>query len=227
MKRISQYLASFFGGAASQSTPEHPIVIQIRNLKKRDFYFEVFGAKSHRYKLKKVSSKDLEDFESWCGVTLPSIYRSHLREVGVGAGPSYGLLSIESIRKEMQIASQRLGPDFRISGDFPLTIADAESCIRKPDPGGVMVCIDRDWPLEGCIPICHHGCAYYTVLQLTGENKGCVWAVNFDGGWLPDSVSTAFLSHHRQKVIPPRKLATLPTFEDWFQCWLDHASTNL
>ena len=76
------------------------IKVKLRAARKADPHRKVFGASSHRYKLKTpLRHHDLQTFERRYSITLPSCYRAFATEIGNGgpsfressAGPFYGI----------------------------------------------------------------------------------------------------------------------------------------
>ena len=65
------------------------IKVKLRAARKADPHRKVFGASSHRYKLKTpLRHHDLQTFERRYSITLPSCYRAFATEIGNG-GPSF------------------------------------------------------------------------------------------------------------------------------------------
>ncbi|MCP4156134.1 MAG: SMI1/KNR4 family protein, partial [bacterium] len=73
---------------------------KLLSAKKNDKRLKVFGASSHKYKLKKPASEDmLLSFEKEYSIVLPECYRAFLSSIGNGgisyansaAGPFYGI----------------------------------------------------------------------------------------------------------------------------------------
>lgn len=149
-------------------------------LKSTDIDFQVFGAGKHRYKSTPVSVSELRELESGLGVTLPCDYRQWLVEVGVGAGPYYGLLSSSQILLE----NEDLQEDFQTNGtELP---ADIEAIDYLSD-AHLAAYADRAQKLgsqqdfaitmecaRGIARISHMGCDGYCCLVLTGEHSGKV-----------------------------------------------------
>src|SRR4051794_32901407 len=149
---------------------------RLEALKTEDRKFKVFGASKHRYHSSRVSEDEMLLFEDWCGVTLPSSYRDYLLHIGHGMGPYYGIWSPPESRSEFQDLlpgwELELGPKPCPSRPFPYTIADAQTVRSRQAAGEKEPWITSTWPIDGCVPICHQGCTYWTVLVVTGECAG-------------------------------------------------------
>lgn len=203
-------------------------------LKRLDRKLTVFGASAHRYRARRVSEAELAELERWCGIAMPNAFRRHLAEIGYGAGPYYGLWDPSTIRQELDLLygeySAESGARPSPARPFPLSRVDAAKIEDRRSAGDNEPWIASTWPIDGCIPICHQGCTYWTVLVLSGECAGCVWNVaNYEGReglWLPSHRPTGCLLNREQlKTLP--HLPSPPTFEDWFWGWVEQATTDL
>ncbi|WP_395736348.1 SMI1/KNR4 family protein [Prosthecobacter sp.] len=203
------------------SSPTGDRLSAVRTLDRKQ---EIFGADYHHYELTQVSADELAEFEAWCGVSLPATYRDHLLTFGHGAGPYYGLWSPAAIRKELESLHECLEPENlpppRISDPFPLTLADAQNCRNRSIAGESEPWITAAWPLAGCLPICSQGCEYYSVLQVTGDAPGSVWDISESGVWIPGHRPTGLIGSRRPRPPLP-ELEPTPTFEAWYQSWID------
>jgi hypothetical protein len=207
---------------------------RLEALRWQDRKLTVFGASKHRYLTHRVSEAKLSELEQWCGVRLPEAFRRHLAGIGSGAGPYYGLWDPATIRKELDSLCGDYGTETNTSVSparpFPYSQADAEQVRQRQAAGEKEPWITSTWPIDGCLPICHQGCTYWTVLVVSGECAGCVWDVadyeGFEGLWLPSSRPTGcILKRDELKPLPP--LPTPPSFEDWFWGWVERAETDL
>ncbi len=197
---------------------------RLDELRQLDAGCTVFGASSHGYKLNAPSAEvEIEDFERDYRVLLPDDYRSFLTQCGNGgAGPFYGLFPIrfydgaggplerwtqgDGILGSLQepfphneswnLADERLEPP----DTFP---SDAEEDKWHEE-------LDEEYwsPLvaNGCFPIAHQGCAYRSVLVVTGPEHGHVWTDARAG----------------QQGIFPEKVCgkSRCTFAEWYENWL-------
>lgn len=216
--------------------PEHldPITQGVLRLRNRDRYSKVFGADGHKYTLTTVSTLEVDEFERWCGSPLPLAYRKHLLTTGYGAGPAYGLLSpsqiTEAIRVELayvydvQDRDDPAAPQ-SLKDTCGLSVRDAEAFTERVKAGVRPPFISA--PMRGCIPICHQGCSYWAVLQLSGPCAGHVWEIcDESNSWRPALRPSGLVPEPTDKPsLPP--LPRPPTFDEWFQGWLDQATSDL
>lgn len=72
----------------------------LKQARQTDAELKQFGAKKHKYQLNPPATPaEVEAFEQQLGCTLPEAYRSFLLQAGNGgAGPFYGLLSLEEVQ---------------------------------------------------------------------------------------------------------------------------------
>jgi hypothetical protein len=77
---------------------------QIERLKQQDQNLKIFGANKHQYHLNPcLTEAEIQTFEQRYQITLPQDYRDFLLYVGNGgAGPHYGLFSLEESVREIQ-----------------------------------------------------------------------------------------------------------------------------
>ena len=132
----------------------------IEQLRARDRDFRVFGSPSHRYKLgPKWGEAQLREFEARHQIALPADYRAFLREIGDGgAGPYYGLLSLQDALDECDLARE-----------FPFVEATNFSEAQADE------FYERELPFPGMLRFCHHGCGIYSELIVKGPAYGTVW----------------------------------------------------
>ena len=206
----------------------------LEGLRRLDRKLTVFGASKHQYITHRVSESALAELELWCGVPLPDAFRRHLADTGHGAGPYYGIWDPGAIREELDSLCvdyrEDVGASVSPASPFPLSRLDAEKIRQRQAAGEEKPWIVSNWPSDGCIPICHQGCTFWTVLIVTGECAGCVWDVanyeGWEGLWLPGRRPTgSLLNRDEIKPLPP--LPSPPAFEDWFQGWIERATTDL
>lgn len=149
----------------------------LEKLKKLDYNYSVFGSSTHRYHLNTpLSEKYLSKFEAIHNIRLPNDYRFFLNNIGNGiAGPSYGLTPLEEYFSTRKYRIE-IGSDF-LSIPFPYSRNNPYKYVDESDESII-------YGLTGTITLCHHGCGYYDMLIVAGEEKGTVWldATCSDGG---------------------------------------------
>jgi hypothetical protein len=113
-----------------------------------------------------IGEATLVQLEMSQGIELPEGYREFLLRIGNGgAGPGYGLHSLEQALEERREGIYSLADPF------------------EPPASS------RDWfdlRAPGMLPIYHDGCAFYGGLVVSGPARGQVWSfVEVAPGWVP------------------------------------------
>jgi SMI1 / KNR4 family (SUKH-1) len=118
--------------------------------------------------------------EQGYGIILPDELRAFLQQVhGGGPGPGYGLR-----------IHTPLVPQLRAARPFPCDNAAAYGILvrRRQERYALLPLLveelgdDHDWPHgSGFIPLVHHGCGMFSVLVVTGEQRGRVWFATWAG----------------------------------------------
>ncbi|MBM7173792.1 SMI1/KNR4 family protein [Streptomyces sp. G44] len=191
----------------------------------------VFGAHfhghGHGFELLPVLTEDqVAAVERHRGVTFPPEYRRFLLEVGAGgAGPDYGLFPVRPVGPDTPPAMPRWARPFRPErtreladhqdaeplraayGDTPEEEArfrrDQHAWDRREDELLEVV-------TEGTLCVSEQGCGYYTLLALTGPERGTMWH---------DARAAAEGALPVQLVGGPGRV----TFAAWYLHWLDRA----
>jgi hypothetical protein len=208
---------------------------QLAELRRRDQNCKVFGASTHLYRSTPVSAAEVARLESALGVALPPEYRQFLLDIGYGAGPYYGVWgpngSLAEIQGLAQDYEREEGKLVQPSAPFALTPNDLRTIEAGFAAGEKCPAAERDWPCSGCLPICHQGCTFWSVLVLTGHFVGRVWDVAFfigySGEWLPARRPPGWWE---TGMPPPRELPRLPsppTFGEWFNGWVERCLSDL
>jgi hypothetical protein len=208
--------------------------LQLAELRRRDPGCKVFGASEHEYQSTPVSPAEVARLEAALGAPLPPEYRQFLLEVGYGAGPYYGVWSpAESPTEIQRLALNSEAEQGRLVGPaapFPPTADHLRAIEAKLAAGEESPAAEPDRPCSGCLPICHQGCTFWSVLLVTGEFVGRVWDVSclgYPAEWLPASRPPGwwgFGTSHRRKLPP---LPSPPTFGEWFAGWVERCLAEL
>jgi hypothetical protein len=173
---------------------------KLKELKEKDTKYRIYGSETHNYKSVRVSEDEISYLEEVdLGVKLPEEFRLFLKEIGYGAGPGHGIFGLGEI-------SQRIN-EIRI--DYP----DYKPAKPFSDKGNVWSYCGRPDFSDGSIPICDVNVEYCNcVIHLVtcGSLLGTVW-VYINGDELIDSAD-------------PKPL---PTFFQWYECWLDDSLFSL
>lgn len=211
------------------------MVAQIRKLRLLDGSYEVFGARSHQYLSTQANAVEIQWMERELGTSLPEEYRNFLIEIGYGAGPYYGLWSPRQVLTEICDLCQEYGAETGVQvkpyASFPLTQQDLRIVNEKIRLEDEKPFAEKPWPSSGCIPICYHGCTFWSVLILQGEFIGCVWDVAsyvaYEGLWVPAARPPGLCEFGTSSTKVLQPLRSPPTFDEWFHGWLERCLTDL
>jgi hypothetical protein len=153
-----------------------------------------FGSEDHRFELNSPLDEGvIQRFEDVHGIRLPDDYRAFLRLAGNGgAGPYYGLLSLDSWEDAVLEA-----PAGFLARPSPLR-PDMRPVHEREDTANPA----SEDPLQGTIALVYQGCAYYALLIVTGAYRGRVVYINLDAR------GSSYFVHH-------------PDFLSWYERWLD------
>ena len=143
---------------------------------------KVFGAEKHQYRWNPPAlPSEVEELEKTLGVSLPEEYRGFLLQAGNGgAGPAYGLFSVQEIPGWM---------------DWPLE--PEEPPVLSPERDAEDLPTDENWR-RGCIPIGSQGDTYFTALMLTGPYRGRVVYWEWEGSWVFFPEERTFLDWYQR-----------------------------
>ncbi|QCX78884.1 SMI1 / KNR4 family protein [Streptomyces sp. YIM 121038] len=188
---------------------------------------EVFGADwlgehGHGFRLEPVLSEpEVRAVEHHLGVELPGEYRDFLRQVGAGgAGPDYGLFAQRPPGSDDEPDSGACALPFRPEGTDELAgheadqpcaddYADEEALSRDYAAWEARYDVLHDSLTDGTLHLGHQGCGYYTLLAVTGPERGTLW----------DDVRA--VGEGVQPVTRQDKPRV--TFAQWYLSWLEHA----
>ncbi|OMI34653.1 hypothetical protein SPAR_35396 [Streptomyces sparsogenes DSM 40356] len=196
-------------------------------LRKAPRWWAVFGADhpghGHDFGLLPVLTEErLRDVERWLGTGLPEEYRTFLMEVGSGgAGPDYGLLPLRPPGPDTPPATGHCALPFRPGLTAELEEHEEAEPRREDHPDDEAFAATyaawdtrrdelNDALTEGTLCVGSQGCAYYSLLVVTGPYRGTMW----------DDVRAV-----GEGVVPiePRGRTGPVTFAEWYLDWLDHA----
>lgn len=131
-----------------------------------------FGAKHHQYQWNPPASPEqVEALEEQIGVTLPEQYRQFLLQAADGgAGPFYGLYSLEQVKSWLTWPVEPELPPL-----FHPEDRDIDLLVWYYEEG-------ENWR-RGCIPIGSQGDTYFTYLLVSGPHRGQVVYVEYEASW--------------------------------------------
>ncbi|MBL1098933.1 SMI1/KNR4 family protein [Streptomyces coffeae] len=183
-----------------------------------------WGKSGHGFELRPpLAEADLLAAERVWGATFPEEYRGFLLEVGAGgAGPDYGLFPMKPPSAEKAASGAGQPPRiFWPAAVMELLDAHEEAAPHRdayPDDDAYLAAFRawdqrddelRDELTDGALYLGHQGCAYYTLLAVTGPERGTVW----------DDVQAV-----GEGVVPiQRPGKDRLTFGEWYLGWLERA----
>jgi hypothetical protein len=186
----------------------------LQALREKDPHYTLFGSGHHKYISNPLTEQEINSLESQHNVSLPIEYRTFLMEVGLGAGPGYGIMSISAGIALWSDDDEFLGLEKTdISKPFPHTDLDVKTIFssKKLDPKYTPKLTRA--PCDGALPICDMGCTFRYVLVITGEQRGKIWYLNHlyggKGHWYPTT---------------PRKHLS---FYEWYLGWIENSLKEL
>lgn len=152
---------------------------QLNQIRLADPDCKEFGAAEHQYFWNPPASlEEVEQFEQKIGVSLPDDYRTFLLQAGNGgAGPFYGLFSLEEIEYWL---TWEVEPDA-----LPVLSPTGTSKDLNPE--------EWNWK-RGCIPIESEGDTYFTCLMVAGPDRGRIVYIEYEGSWFFFPQEKNFLS---------------------------------
>ncbi|NBE50462.1 SMI1/KNR4 family protein [Streptomyces boluensis] len=195
-------------------------------LREAPYWHEVFGAvhgsHGHRFELRPVLTEDeVARAERRIGATLPHEYRTFLLDVGGGgAGPDYGLYPLTPDDP----LARRAALPFRAGHTDELAAHEAleprpadygDSAEEQTRLHREYAAWDRRWEelsdtlTDGTLCVGEQGCGYYTLLAVTGDERGTMW----------DDVRAV-----GEGVLPAaRTREDRTTYAQWYLNWLRYA----
>ncbi len=160
------------------------------------------------------------DFERSIGVALPVGYREFLLQIGFGCGPYYGIWSPGEVLTEVESLSFGDEGVKRPSSSNAFPLKEVSANIQN-----------QEWPSSGCIPICHHGCTFWSVLVLEGAFRGSVWDVacyvGIDGEWIPAQRPPGLIDFENSALRELASLGSPPGFVEWVEGWIERCLVDL
>lgn len=176
-----------------------------------DSGFELFGTKTHRYRLNPPVPEDfVRDVEEKCGFTLPEDYRRFITRVGDGgAGPYYGIEPFRDFWKRGYFQENRLAEWYRqgyrqgLARPFSVRPMEPEEAGRYgfsqegylEHPERYYVWVEQEdeynerWSTEGFFLLGTEGCQWDFGIILNGEKRGRVFTTDNEGAFALDAHS--------------------------------------
>ncbi|MFI7320996.1 SMI1/KNR4 family protein [Streptomyces venezuelae] len=205
-------------------------VLALRDAPNRRAVFGAYFKESgHEFELRPVLTEEqVAAVERQQGVRFPEEYRSFLLEVGAGgAGPDYGLFTIKppepgtapgpgprpapatfrperTAEWEKHQAAEPYRSAYGDTDEEAARFRDAYTAWDRRDDELL------DSLTEGALHVSDQGCAYYTLLAMTGPERGTMWQDVRAAG---------------EGVVPYEFLNSTArvTFAEWYTHWLTRA----
>jgi len=219
----------------------HDIKDKLARLRQRDSECMLFGSKKHRYESTVIPENEIAAFERDLKHELPKEYRDYLMHIGFGAGPGYGLYSLDAIKKNYRYFLNK-NAEFDEEEDVgygeiarfsDLKRSHLEMFVDKKikqNPSSLSYIAPRVLSVEGGVVISQDGCTYYHVLVTRGEMTGTIWDVSFENEFsaIPKGVfyqSGGELTVRNGVIVRNGgEIKHRPepfTFLEWMHHWLD------
>lgn len=173
----------------------------------------------YRYQLGPcLEESNIRSIEKQYRLTIPDDYRRFLIEVGNGgAGPAWGLYSIEEGFKKLEFELKNI-PNF-FERPFPHT-----TTWEEPDEACGEDNLDQ---ATGSLPICNFGCAIDFILVLIGPEQGNIWMDDRAtcNGIAPLTKVDGKIYWPYYETAPSS--GTHVDFYTWYNTWLDKEISGL
>lgn len=198
-------LVSFPG---KKPTPDelHRILAVLRD---RDPSYQCFGAAGHRYQLRPaLTDAAITQLEHRYQMQVPAEYREFLQHYGNGgAGPYYGILSLEAAIDDLRVSDDDLEPRFPIGAPFlPPPTEAAASALLYPSPG--------------ILPIAEVGCGGMVVIVTSGVEHQNLWMVNNLAMYLPTTACIGRSDIPLDSYLSGERKRERIGFWQWYSEWL-------
>jgi SMI1 / KNR4 family (SUKH-1) len=192
------------------------IRIRLNELRQLDQNNDLFGSESHEYILNSVLTSDkIEQFEKRFKIKLPAEFSNFLLQIGNGgAGPYYGLLSLEdSIFQDLDHHDD----NYLLNPEKPFLHTDKWNIEFEGDEENEdeyeKWFEDVYWQdnlIDGTIAISNYGCGIKILLVVNGIEKGNIWVDDRMNG---------------TGIFPFDYFGNMGriTFLDWYEIWLQQS----
>lgn len=187
---------------------------KLDRLRDLDRDLRIFGANQHHYELGPcLSERRVADIEATYQISLPDEYRAFLLHTGNGgAGPDYGVYSIEDSLNDNLYPAQYFSRPFPHSAHWNLDVSQFQAELGE-DTGLAAYEAEyvRDEHFQGALPINTAGCTHFYLIVLNGPERGNLW---YDGRGVDAGILPLPGPNH-----PEARMG----FFAWYEAWLDHS----
>lgn len=195
------------------------------SLKEKDQNFLIFGSAIHKYQLNPCISNDqISVFETEHNIKLPIDYKTFISEFSNGgAGPAYGLFSLESGYNIVKHGKFFRGYEYSLSREFRhsekynplekyLDMSPYDVDIDKYEEEIINGPLGKEYfngkQLDGSILCCDFGCGSWGVIVLNGQESGNIWGA---------------ARNYEESGIYPLNI----TIFDFFESWVDRSLSKI
>jgi SMI1 / KNR4 family (SUKH-1) len=214
-------VSSAFGGGEALMQDYCSLVAKVEQLRRDDSSGTVYGAWSHRYRLRPpLEVLRLVEFERRHGIELPEEYRGFL----------------------LQVANGGAGPG--CDGLWPLTVEkDYGDLLKRPFPFKDLWCprcsqetleelqarTEAVELTQGSIGIGSYGCSLVIHLVVSGASRGQIWVDDFgsDNGMWPDGEFCPCFFDSVEGYEEAQGGQRRFTFFEWYENWISRAYDEL
>jgi len=195
---------------------------KIKQLKKLDKNFTLFGSQKHRYRVNPtILLAQVQEFETTHHVTLPPEYVEFITVIGNGGvGPFYGLEPLENglfddLDYKRPDSLLNPGKPFLYTEPWNAEFAETnnaeenEQMYEEEYAKFQEQYFDNEY-MNGVIAICNYGCGVSLNLVVNGPEYGNIWTDDrgSDGGIYPSCEQG-----NKDKI----------SFLNWYELWLDNS----
>ncbi|HUC79845.1 MAG TPA: SMI1/KNR4 family protein [Flavisolibacter sp.] len=195
---------------------------KLKELKRLDSSFVLFGSSTHRYKLNPtLPLQKIKQFEEDHQIKLPDGYVQFITKIGNGgAGPFYGLERFEDVLfndLDYKRPDSLRNPSKPFLHTTPWKLEFLSTVTEQENEEEYEMQLQafeevyyNEEQMNGVIAICNYGCAVSLNLVVNGEEYGNIWT---DGRGGNTGIHPSHELGNTEKI----------TFLNWYERWLDNS----
>lgn len=196
-------------GKKKEDSQIHRIQSKLDQVRKKKGNEDIFGAKSHGYRVSKVKREWLNQFLDKQQISLPEEFYTFLTEIGIGAGPYYGVYPLEKMITYSESSRFSTACILRPGMDKEEWNQLVAPLIYDEDISDEEYDAVHDRIFGGMLCFGTQGCEYNMYIVLQGEYRGRI-------------VYTADIDENR-----PFFFTYEAHFLDWYERWLDEILADM